>query len=100
MSWQPKLIPQVRRVRNPFYQSKEWRKCRNQYIKQNPICEECDREGKTTPGKEVDHIQRINSADAYDTHGGRYGEPLDWDNLQTLCTRHHAQKSAKERHKK
>jgi 5-methylcytosine-specific restriction enzyme A len=87
-----------RKHTNPFYQSKEWRKIRNQYIKDHPLCEECLREDRTTPGKEVDHIKPVNQSNAYDTNGGYYGEPLDYNNLQTLCTMHHAKKSGRERH--
>lgn len=98
MSYQPKLVPQQRSLRNPFYQSKEWRKARNLFIQEHPLCAECLKIKKTLPGKEVDHIKAINPSNAYDTKGGYYGEPLDPDNLQTLCTMHHAQKSGRERH--
>lgn len=100
MSYQHKIVPQEgRNLKNPFYQSKEWRKCRNDFIQDNPLCNECKQEGRTVAGREVDHIKPINPSNAYDTKGGYYGEPLDPANLQTLCTMHHARKSGKERHK-
>lgn len=86
-----------RKVKTNFYHKPEWRKVRKLYINTNPLCEECLRNGKTTPGTMVDHIKPINREDPYNTHNGIYGEPLDESNLQTLCERCHAKKSAKER---
>jgi 5-methylcytosine-specific restriction endonuclease McrA len=100
MSYQPKLVPQVRLNRNQFYQSKAWRELRNKFIQDNQLCKHCKEEGNTVFGKEVDHIKGINPSNAYDTKGGYYGDPLDPANLQTLCTMHHARKSGKERHSK
>lgn len=97
MSYQHRIVPQQRFNRNPFYVSKQWRKLRNQFIQDNPLCKMCVEEGRTIPGKEVDHIRPINPSNAYDTKDGYYGEPLDPANLQTLCVMHHAQKSGKER---
>lgn len=101
MSWQPERKAQEgRKVTNPFYHTTAWRKCRAQYIQENPLCELCLKEGKSVAGKVVDHIVPINPRDAYDTMHEMYGEPLDPQNLQTLCEGHHAQKSGKERHAK
>ena len=71
------------KVRNPFYNSARWRKLRAIYIRQHPMCEhpQCNRKGDV-----VDHIQPIRQG----------GEPLSWDNLQTLCHSHHNRKSGKE----
>ena len=86
-----------RKVTNTFYHTTQWRKVRKQYISENPLCEECLRNGRTTPGTMVDHKKQINRIDTFDTKNGKYGEPLDFDNLQTLCDRCHAKKSGKER---
>ncbi len=99
-SYQAPITPQAgRKFKNPFYQSKEWRKTRNAFIADHPLCVMCEQEGRTVLGKEVDHIKPINPSNAYDTKDGYFGDPLDWDNLQALCVMHHAQKSGKERHK-
>ena len=98
MSYLPKVVKQGgRSFKNPFYQSQEWRKCRNAYIKEHPYCQECERHNRLTLGRDVDHIKPINPRNAYDTKGGYYGDPLNWDNLQTLCVSCHASKSGKER---
>ena len=80
-----------------------------------PVCETCLRlymaDAYTTvvTGMELDHIKPINPDNAllydngYSSEDSRradiYGKPLDEDNLQFLCTRHHAKKSQRERTK-
>lgn len=85
---------------NKFYKSPEWRGARLAHLQENPICVTCQEENHPTIGNTVDHIKPINPKDAYDTQGGKYGEPLDSSNLQTMCEHHHAIKSGKERWKK
>jgi 5-methylcytosine-specific restriction enzyme A len=69
--------------RNKFYHTTAWRKLRATFIKQHPLCVECDGIGQV-----VDHIESIKSG----------GDPLAWDNLQTMCHRCHNIKSGKEAH--
>jgi len=85
---------------NRFYKSPEWKRSRLAHLVENRLCVTCTAEGKVNTGNICDHIKPINPVDAYDTHGGKYGEPLDSSNLQTLCEHHHAIKSGKERWKK
>jgi len=86
-SWIPKAKPQNRQIDNSqFYHSKAWRMTRKFYIKANPLCEQCTRDGRTTGGQMVDHIRQI-------TMGG---DRLHQSNLQTLCNSCHAKKSANE----
>ena len=86
-SWIPKAKPQNRQIDNSqFYHSKAWRMTRKFYIKANPLCEQCTRDGRTTGGQMVDHIRQI-------TMGG---DRLHQSNLQTLCNSCHAKKSSSE----
>ena len=86
-SWIPKAKPQNRQHDNSnFYHSKGWRMTRKFYIKANPLCEQCTRDGRTTGGQMVDHIRQI-------TMGG---DRLHQSNLQTLCNSCHNKKNAKE----
>lgn len=57
-----------------------WRKARNLYIAENPICVMCEAQGKLTPATVVDHVI---------PHKG--DDTLFWDmgNWQSLCKRHH-----------
>lgn len=70
-----------------FYQSTAWRKLRAVKLEQQPMCEECERNGKITPAQMVDHIVPIN----------RGGASLDIENLQSLCNACHNRKSAKDK---
>ena len=57
-SWIPKREKRYRQTDNSsFYQSKQWRATRNWYIQHNPLCEQCEREGKIASGVCVDHIK-------------------------------------------
>jgi len=85
---------------NKFYKSREWQIIRKLHLQEHPLCVVCIAENNPNTGNTVDHIKPINQADAYDTHGGKYGEPLDSSNLQTMCEHHHAIKSGQERWKK
>ena len=70
-----------------FYQSRQWRVLRAVKLQQNPLCEECQRQGRLTPAQMVDHIVPINKG----------GEPLALENLQSLCNRCHSIKTAKDK---
>jgi 5-methylcytosine-specific restriction protein A len=61
-----------------------WRKARALYLKRNPLCVHCLRDGRVTPAIAVDHII---------PHRG--DKDLFWDmsNWQALCTRHHNSKT-------
>lgn len=62
-----------------FYHTKQWRKCRNEYIRSHPLCEECLKNNRTELATEVHHIVEL--ADG--------GAPLDKKNLRALCHRCH-----------
>ena len=86
-SWIPKPSVNIRQVDNSsFYHSRAWRMCRKLYIKSHPLCEQCTREGRTTSAQMCDHIRPI-------TLGGL---KLDTSNIQSLCNKCHAKKSALE----
>lgn len=57
-----------------------WQKARATYLRSNPLCVECDRQGRTTSAVIVDHII---------PHRG--DQELFWDktNWQALCKRCH-----------
>lgn len=93
--WMPKPAPFEGRIQSTFYWSAVWRRKRAAYVRDNPLCRHCEAQGIVTPTQEVDHIKPINPLDAFDTQNGKYGEPLDDDNLQGLCKRCHASKTAK-----
>lgn len=87
--WQPKreAFGGYRHHNTEFYQSAPWRRLRAVKLEQNPMCEECERNGRYTPAQMVDHIVPINKG----------GTSLDIENLQSLCNACHARKSAKDK---
>jgi 5-methylcytosine-specific restriction protein A len=84
--WQVKTEPRERTESKKFYQTGAWRKLRNAYIKANPLCAECQKQGIVKAASVVDHITPIRQG----------GEALDRSNLQSLCTSCHNSKSGKE----
>lgn len=64
-----------------------WRKLRQVFIRQNPLCAMCMQQGRIVPAKEVDHIR---------PHRGDNALRMDWDNLQALCKPCHSRKTASE----
>ena len=78
---------QTRRKRDyndEFYNTYTWRKLRAKHIQEYPICKWCEEEDKVTEAYAVDHIIPIKQG----------GDRTDINNLQSLCEKHHAQKSA------
>ena len=72
-----------RKERNKFYQTTQWRKLRNMFIKENPLCVECEDIARV-----VDHITPISDG----------GDALSWQNLQSMCHKCHNSKSGREAH--
>ncbi|BBO85906.1 hypothetical protein DSCO28_64720 [Desulfosarcina ovata subsp. sediminis] len=53
------------------------------YLRDHPLCEMCQANGRATVATLVDHIVEIEDG----------GAELDMDNLMSLCTRCHASKT-------
>ena len=71
------------KVTNPFYNSKRWKRKREAVLKRDEyLCQECKRYGKTTPATVVHHIFPLE----------QYPElRLNDKNLISLCYRCHEQ---------
>lgn len=69
-------------LKNNFYSSRPWRNLRRWFLNGNPLCNICER-----IATQVDHIIPIMAG----------GQPLDADNLQSLCASCHSQKTAREK---
>ena len=66
---------------HPFYNSRRWREERKRYLKLNPLCVMCLREGRVTTATVVDH--RI----PHKGNPARFWDRRNWD---ALCTAHHS----------
>lgn len=90
--WEPKPQPKQagRKADSSFYHTPAWRKLTKVYARAHPLCEECLKKGRTTPRAVTDHVTPIEQG----------GEPLSWNNLQSMCHPCHNRKSGRERHQK
>lgn len=73
-----------RKLRQKAYQSSEWRKLREVYLKRNPLCEECLLKGKITPAVDVHHKKS-----PFKNNEVNKSLLLDYNNLQALCKECH-----------
>ena len=90
--------PQVGRlVESTFYHSRTWRTVRAEHLRREPLCQDCQKKGITTLAQMVDHILPINRENAFDAKNGKWGEPYDHANLQSLCFQCHAIKTNKDK---
>jgi len=71
---------------DPFYLSVRWRRFRGWYLRNHPLCELCEREGRLTPAQMVDHIIELKDG----------GDRLSEENAQALCWKCHNVKTAAE----
>lgn len=69
-----------------WYGNKAWHILRNQYYTAQPICECCLKQGIIKSADSVHHLKRFMSGDSEEDKWKLF---LDWNNLCSLCTRHH-----------
>lgn len=78
------------RQRNSYdtwYNRAAWKRLRNTWLNEHPLCEECLRSGEIVQAEVVDHI---------DPHRGDWTKFMDRGNLQSLCKPCHDRKTASE----
>ena len=70
----------MRKLRRIAYNDTRWRKERDTFLKEHPLCDDCLAKGKITPATDVHHIRSPFQ------HGEiNYNLLLDYDNLMALC---------------
>lgn len=77
-----------------YYNDIRWKRLRNWYIEQNPLCEVCLEQGISTPAEEIHHKREILSGQSDEE---RFELLLDIDNLQALCKSHHIEEHNRRR---
>ena len=75
--------------RRKIYSSTRWKKLRAWKFTCNPLCEDCEEQGKITPAEDIHHIKSFMSTDDPDE---RIRLAYDFDNLQSLCKKCHQKK--------
>lgn len=72
----------------PFYKSKTWQKCRENYVKKTGgLCEECLKHGRYTPAEIVHHKVHITPHNIYNPE-----VTLNFENLESLCRKCHGER--------
>lgn len=74
-------------LRKKLYNDTKYRKIRDWYMMEHPLCEECLKEGKVTPSTQYHHIKSP-FADGL-TWSERYALLRDENNARSLCVYHH-----------
>ena len=69
----------VRPISSERYPS-GWADLSRLYRAENPLCEECERHGRTTPAKDVHHVVPVSV---------RPDLALSWSNLMSVCRKCH-----------
>lgn len=70
----------MRKLRQKAYQNTTWRKLRETYMREHPICEECLKKGKVTAAQDIHHkVSPFKGGEI------NYTLLLDPDNLMALC---------------
>ena len=82
-----------------FYNTMQWQRIRNTFRIHNPLCKMCSDKGIDKAGELVDHIKPVNQSNVWNTEHGKYGNPTDVRNLQTLCRACHTIKTAEDKRK-
>jgi len=68
------------------YNTSQWRKLREAYLMQHPLCEMCEKDGKVNEAVEVHHITPISNAN---DELGMKELGYNPDNLMALCEECH-----------
>lgn len=84
--WSEKAKKEERLKREEIYFSSEWRKIRQAYLREHPVCEFCNRLGIVKPAMAVHHKDGFNNYTGEDF----YNKAYDYNNLVSLCNEHHS----------
>lgn len=75
---------EMQKLRATAYNNTTWRKLREVYMHEHPLCEECLKKGKVTPAEDIHHIRSPFT-------GGEvnYSLLLNYSNLESVCKKCH-----------
>lgn len=74
----------MRKLRAKAYNNSSWRKLRDTYMHEHPLCEECLSKGKITPAVDVHHKDS-----PFKGATVNYNKLLDYNNLMSVCKECH-----------
>lgn len=87
----------MRELRQKAYGDSRWRKVRQAFLMAHPLCEDCLREGKVYAGTLDDPLQVHHKRSPFQNGTINYELLLDNNNLETICSRHHALRHQEEK---
>ena len=95
LSWRCASIQQ-QRDKAEIYNSREWRELKARWKQEHPLCEMCQEEGRAKGirygyVKSVQCVHHKIPIETATTKQEMWRLALDWNNLQSLCNKHHAQ---------
>ncbi len=67
-----------------WYRTARWSAIRARQLMAQPLCKACEKQGRVTPARDVDHIE---------PHRGDLAKFWDTNNLQSLCPSCHGAKT-------
>ena len=85
----PKTNPEAiktdrQKMRAKAYATPLWKKMRNTYMSEHPICEECLKRGKVTPAEDIHHIRS-----PFKGNEVNYDLLYGYENLMAVCKQCH-----------
>lgn len=84
-----------RELRKQLYNTTKWRKLRQYHLQREPLCQECLKEGKVYAGTAEDPLQVHHKRSPFRDGAINWELALDDDNLETICSYHHAMEHQK-----
>ena len=71
---------------NSLMNSREWRELRKRKLRENPLCEFCEKEGIRKKATCIHHIEEVENGSTVEECRNLC---FNFDNLVSLCTYHH-----------
>ena len=87
----PRKETDMRKLRQKAYQDAKWRKERDTFLKEHPLCDDCLAKGKVTPATSIHHLKS-----PFKNGEINWNLLYDWDNLVSLCHECHGERHAEE----
>lgn len=79
----------MRELRQKAYQDRRWRKERDLFLHEHPVCEKCLEKGKVVPATDIHH-----KVSPFKNGEINWTLMLDYDNLMALCKECHGNEHA------
>lgn len=86
-----RAVTDAKKLRATAYNNVQWRKMRDTYLHEHPLCEDCLAKGKVTAATDIHHIKS-----PFRNGEINWGLLLNYENLAALCKECHGNRHAAE----